>query len=70
MIKNPHCTGSWLVVEVVAKILLTRLDIVPNPHTIRFELLMEVVCHNDTRTHTHTHTHIHMYLYITTPLSP
>ena len=61
MIQNPHIAGSWLMVEVVAKIRLTGLDIVPNPHSIGSWLLMEVVSHNDTHKHTHTHTHIHTH---------
>ena len=59
MIQNPHIAGSWLMVEVVAKIRLTGLDIVPNPHSIGCWLLMEVVSHSDT--HKHTHTHIYKY---------
>ena len=43
MIQNPHSAGSWLMVEVVAKIRLTGLDIVQNPHSTGFWLLMEVV---------------------------
>ena len=50
MIQNPHSVGSWLVVEVVAKIRLTGLDIVQNPHSIGFWLLMEVVYHSATST--------------------
>ena len=38
MIQNPHIAGSWLMVEVVAKIRLTGLDIVQNPHSIGFWL--------------------------------
>ena len=57
MIRNPHSAGSWLMVEVVAKIRLTGLDIVQNPHSTGIWLLMEVVYHSATVPHTHTHTH-------------
>ena len=56
MIQYPYNVGSWLMVEVVAKIRLTGLDIVQNPHSIGFWLLMEVVYHSATVPHTHTHT--------------
>ena len=48
MIQNPHSAGSWLKVEVVAKIRLTGLDIVQNPHSIGMWLLIEVVYHSAT----------------------
>ena len=56
MIQYPSSVGSWLMVEVVAKIRLTGLDIVQNPQSIGFWLLMEVVYHSATVPHTHTHT--------------
>ena len=68
MIQNPHIAGSWLMVEVVAKIRLIGLDIVPNPHSIGSWLLMEVVSHSDIHKHTHTHTHTHTYIYAPTKL--
>ena len=57
MIQNPHSAGSWLVVEVVAKIRLTGLEIVQNPHSIGFWLLMEVVYHSATTTIRHDPKH-------------
>ena len=69
MIQYPYSVGSRLMVEMVAKIRLTGLDIVQNPHSIW--LLMEVVYHSATVPHTHTHTHIptHQALSICPPLA-
>ena len=52
------------MVEVVAKIRLTGLDIVPNTHIIGSWLPTEVVCHGDTHMHKHTRTHRYMYEYM------
>ena len=57
MIQNPQSAASWLMVEVVAKIRLTGLDIVQNPHSTGFWLLIEVVYQSATVPQTHTHTH-------------
>ena len=57
MIQNPHSAGSWLMLEVVAKMRLTGLDIAQIPQSIGLWSLMEVVYHSATVPHTRTHTH-------------
>ena len=71
MIQNPHSAGTWLMVDVVAKIRLAGPDIVPKPRSIGSWLLMEVACYSDTHTRTHTHNRIptHQAFLICPPLA-